>query len=123
MALEFVSPAGGTLILSGSNTYTGGTAVYGGTLVVDDSSAIPSGTSLIVGGGATFLFDPSETMSVENASAAEGLDPLARSAAGPALDTAVPSAGLATTVPEPGSFVLLLAALVALGLGRYFRQG
>ena len=49
------------LVLSGSNSYTGGTVVDAGTLIVDTSSAIPDGSSLIVGAGGTFIFDSSVT--------------------------------------------------------------
>ena len=53
--------AGGTLILSGKDSYNGGTNVDAGTLVVTSPSAIADGTSLIVGAGGTFIFDPSFT--------------------------------------------------------------
>ena len=49
----------GTLILSGTNSYSGGTIVSDGTLVLTSNSAISDGTSLTVGAGATFIFDPS----------------------------------------------------------------
>ena len=42
----------GTLILSGTNTYMGGTEVVAGTLVLADADALASGTSLSVGAGA-----------------------------------------------------------------------
>ncbi len=41
----------GTVYLSGVNSYTGGTAVLGGTLFVETPTALPNGTSLIVGSG------------------------------------------------------------------------
>ena len=41
----------GTLILSGSNGYTGGTFVNAGTLVVQNPNGIPQGSSLTVGRG------------------------------------------------------------------------
>ena len=41
----------GTLILSGSNGYTGGTFVNAGTLVVENPNGIPNGSSLTVGRG------------------------------------------------------------------------
>ena len=50
--------AGGTLILSGKDSYSGGTNVDAGTLVVTSPGAIADGTSLIVGAGGTFIFDP-----------------------------------------------------------------
>jgi len=49
----------GSVTLSGTNTYTGGTSVSSGTLVVTSSSALPGGTSLTVAAGGTFTFDPS----------------------------------------------------------------
>jgi fibronectin-binding autotransporter adhesin len=76
----------GQLVLSGSNTYSGGTIVNAGTLVVDSTSALLDGSSLTVGQGATSLFTPA---------------------------SAGPSAALAATVavPEPGTLVLLFVAL------------
>jgi autotransporter-associated beta strand protein len=50
---------GGTLILSGSNTYGGATNVNAGTLIVTNSTALPDGTGLVVGPGAALIFDPS----------------------------------------------------------------
>ena len=44
----------GLLILSGTNTYGGGTIVSDGTLKVFSSSALPDGTSLTVGAAALF---------------------------------------------------------------------
>jgi autotransporter-associated beta strand protein len=62
------SGAGGLIIsgsgivdLSGTNTYTGGTTVSAGTLLINASSALPDGTSLTVGAGGNFVFDPSAT--------------------------------------------------------------
>ena len=46
----------GTLILSGSNGYTGGTNVNAGTLLVENPDGIPNGSSLTVGAGAASLF-------------------------------------------------------------------
>jgi autotransporter-associated beta strand protein len=81
----------GTLTLSGSNTYTGGTNVTTGTLIVTNAGALPSGTSLTVGAGGTFVFDPTQAGS------------------------AVVSSGVVTTVPEPATLTLLGTALVGLG--------
>ena len=44
-----MSGVGGTLILSGTDTYTGGTVVTSGTLILTSNTAIASGTSLTVG--------------------------------------------------------------------------
>ncbi len=46
---QFVEDGGGIVILSGINTYTGGTAVTSGKLVVTTASALPNGSNLIVG--------------------------------------------------------------------------
>ena len=46
----------GSLILSGSNSYTGGTTVDAGTLAITSDAALPAGTSLTVGGGRNVHF-------------------------------------------------------------------
>jgi autotransporter-associated beta strand protein len=45
---------GGTLVLSGSDSYTGGTIVEAGTLILTSKAAIADGTSLIVGDARLF---------------------------------------------------------------------
>jgi autotransporter-associated beta strand protein len=83
-ALTLSSPdATGQLILSGTNTYAGGTNVLSGTLVVQSSAGIFAGSNLTVGADAAAVFG----------------SPLEGGAAVPA------------PVPEPGSVALLLAAL------------
>jgi autotransporter-associated beta strand protein len=84
-ALTLCGP--GTLVLSGSNSYTGGTFVADGTLEVLDPAAIPCGSSLIVGENAAEIFD--------------GEVPQDTPAENPVLAT--PS-----TVPEPGTQTLVL---------------
>ncbi len=49
-----LSASNGTLILSASNNYTGGTFVEAGTLIVTNSEALPDGSSLIVGNASLF---------------------------------------------------------------------
>jgi len=59
LALRCLNVSGnGELIFSGSNRYHGGTTVNAGTLYVTNSAALPSGTSLKVGPGGTFDFEP-----------------------------------------------------------------
>jgi autotransporter-associated beta strand protein len=76
----------GTLILSGSDSYTGGTTVNAGTLILASNTALPDGTSLTVGAGGAFIFDPS-------------------------LAGAPVAASTISAVPEPGTLLLLVAAL------------
>ncbi len=80
---------GGTLVLSGSNDYSGGTVVDAGTLLVTIGVALPAAARLTIGAGGTFVFDPS-------ASAMS-----AASSVSPSL----------AAVPEPGTLLLLAAAL------------
>ena len=97
----------GTLVLSGSDNYTGGTDVVAGTLIVGNDYSLPNGGSLIVGAGGEFVFDP--------VAAAAGT-----------MYSRSPNASMATgstlsTVPEPGTLTLLLAGLV-LGSGIVWRK-
>ena len=98
--VSLVKDGGGTLVLSGSNRFTGGTIVEAGTLIVNNSSALPDGTTLTVSAGGTFIFDPSQT-------------------GGPVVGSA--AAGSASAVPEPGTLALLVAAIV-LGVGTAWRR-
>ena len=82
----------GQLILGGTNSYGGGTYVEAGTLIANNSGAIPDGSSLTVGAGGVFIFDP--TVSATPNAIAVG-------AACPAEVAAV---------PEPGTLALLLVA-------------
>ena len=84
----------GTLVLSGSNTYAGGTFVDSGTLVATNPTAIPGGGGLTIGAGGTFIFDPSV-------------------AAWPATSAA---ASQVIPVPEPGTLLLLTIAVCGAGL-------
>jgi autotransporter-associated beta strand protein len=85
----------GTLVLSGTNTFTGGLYVEDGTAVLDDPAALVDGSSLIVGQGAAQIF-------------------------GTVLPAAVSSSGAA--VPEPATLALLAAGLLA-AIGVRRRKG
>jgi autotransporter-associated beta strand protein len=87
----------GSLTLSGTNTYTGGTTVNGGTLIVTNYMAIADGTSLAVG-------DPSRLT---------------------LLSADVPSPSAASQfapVPEPGTSLLAVAAAIT-ATGLVCKQG
>jgi len=89
----------GTLVLSGTNNYSGGTLVNAGILAITSSTALPDGQSLTVGAGGTLIFDPSFGASpIQGASMVAG-SPLA-----------------VNPVPEPGTLVLLVAGM-AVGFG------
>ncbi len=92
--LALVKLGAGTQVLSGDDTYTGSTTIEGGTLIAASNTALPDGTSLTVGAGGIFVFDPT-------------------AAAAPA-EVGHPAAIAA--VPEPGAAVLLLAALCSAGI-------
>ncbi len=77
------------MVLSGSNTYTGGTTVYSGTLIVASNVAIQDGTDLSVGA---------------DLSAFGAVIPSQAGGATPAM--------AAAPVPEPGTLVLLAAGLL-----------
>jgi fibronectin-binding autotransporter adhesin len=86
---------GGSLTLSGSNTYAGDTLVDAGTLVEDSASALLNGSSLTVGANASELFAPS-------------------------LQAA--PAGDVQAVPEPGTLALLGVALCGAAVYRRVRS-
>ena len=100
-----IKTGSGTLVLSGSDNYTGGTTVADGTLVITEAGTLPGGSNLTVGADATFVFDPSYGEAGTPAASAM----LVPSAASPG--EAFPAA---IAVPEPSTFVLLgVAALLA----------
>ncbi len=93
----------GSLILSGTdNTYSGGTYVEQGALTVNNTGALLDGSSLIVGAGGTFIYDPT-------AGAAANV---------PAISEKASDRSLAP-VPEPGTLGLLM---VALGIATVYRR-
>ena len=85
VALTMSGP--GTLILSGSNSYSGGTFADNGILGVTTASALPAGGSLAIGAGGTFVFDPTL-------------------AGGAVAGQSQAAAGVAA-VPEPSTLLLL----------------
>jgi autotransporter-associated beta strand protein len=97
----------GTVVLSGANSYTGGTTVSAGTLVLANSSAIPANTSLTVGAGGILIFDPSVAAP----------PPVAAPATTPAIasstNTTVTSNHPSVATPDVGELVASDAAKLA----------
>ena len=79
---------GGELILSGANSYGGGTVVNAGTLIVTSKYSLPDGGSLTVAAGGTMIFDPSMAGS--------------------------PAASTIASVPEPSTLALLSVGAIGL---------
>ncbi len=98
LSLTMAGP--GTLILSGTDTYTNGTTVSGGVLEITQGSALPGGESLAVGAAGTFIFDPTATASSVNLVAAQ------------------PAQVAVEAVPEPSTLALFGAAAALLALYR-----
>ena len=142
---------GGELILSGTDTYTGGTTVSGGTLEFASPSAMPTTGIIIVGRSGTvnltsLLAAYLPQVAGEESTLGAAANPEANGDAVETADEGTTTGGGATTwpaddpggtaggeiavttagiqpepagvqsVPEPGTLVLTLAALVALGL-------
>ena len=87
-----IKQGSGELVLSGTNTYDGGTEVDDGTLSLATPDALAAGTSLIVGTDAASIF---------------GLSLPAASLA--------PATATAAAVPEPGTLALLVGGGVGCG--------
>jgi len=107
----------GALILSGSNTYTGGTFVECGVLDIADGNAIPPGTNLTVGSGGTLIFDPGFIAGNYN----PAFSGQAAYGPGPA-QIPVTAQNSVSTVPEPGALALLAAGCVGLVVMSFQRR-
>ena len=78
------------MILSGTDTYTGGTTVSTGTLLINAAGAFPGGTSLTVGAGGILIFNPSSpgTSSVSSVTTAASVTANAASSIPASSETA-----------------------------------
>ena len=90
----------GDLILSGSDSYTGGTIVNAGILYVTNSNALPDGTGLTVGAGGTLVFDASVSAVPSETASGEAV-----------------SCEVVATVPESGTLALLAVGALGAGIG------
>ena len=64
----FIKAGGGTLNLSGANTYSGGTTVDGGTLKVTGQNYLPGNGGITIGTGATLMTDAANDSNTQNVS-------------------------------------------------------
>jgi fibronectin-binding autotransporter adhesin len=102
-SLKLVVNGTGTQILSGTDSYTGGTLVLDGILLLNNSASLPTGSSLTVGSGSAVFGDVTPLAA---------LSPAGDSGAGSGF--VAPAASSPAAVPEPGSLVLLaVGALLA----------
>ncbi|MGA2032229.1 MAG: autotransporter-associated beta strand repeat-containing protein [Thermoguttaceae bacterium] len=101
----------GTLVLSGSDSYSGGTTIAGGTLAYTDPSAVDSGSIEFAGGNLVLNFGVGGGQDVLAAGAA-GLNQPGGAEPAIAIPATAPAATLAGA-PEPGTLGLLGAGLLA----------
>jgi autotransporter-associated beta strand protein len=127
----------GTLVLSGSDSYSGGTTVNSGTLDVNSAQALPTTGVVVVGrngrvvlgnitGAAEMIAASpltSESISLASVPAVSSVDSsVAVLASSPAVQVSVPTgapvSGGPAAVPEPGTVLLLLVGAAALAVWR-----
>jgi autotransporter-associated beta strand protein len=86
---------GGTVTLSGVNSYAGGTVVDAGTLIVANAGALPDGSSLTVGSRAAFAFGVGQAA----ASSSTAVPITATVAAGAPAGASVTASAISTLSP------------------------
>jgi len=84
-----VETGNGLLVLSGTDNWAGGTQVLSGTVEIKKSCSLPNNSRLVVGGGGVFIFDPTVSCAPSQAT---------------------------QQIPEPGTFALLISAIIAGGI-------
>ena len=92
--LSKISGSAGTLILSGNNSFTGGTTISAGTLKLGHASALGTG-ALIVGAGMTFDNITGSEMTISNAFTLSGGSPTFTGSSDMTIGGAVTISGLA----------------------------
>jgi autotransporter-associated beta strand protein len=95
----------GTLVLAGTNSYSGDTLVAGGTLIAANVEALADGANITVGDAAAFA-------AADAPSAASAAAALRSVAAGLPTEPL----GAITPVPEPGTIALLAAGAMLLAI-------
>ncbi|MGA2256202.1 MAG: MBG domain-containing protein, partial [Thermoguttaceae bacterium] len=102
---------GGTVILSGSNSYAGNTVVNGGLLIVANARALPDGTGLTVGAGGILVFNASQSMSPIAATSALAAVPVATST----VSTPSPAISAASGSPAETPVGFVTSAMTTVG--------
>jgi autotransporter-associated beta strand protein len=108
--VSLVTTGPGTLILSGSNTYTGGTMVIDGLLEINNSAALPSGSVLYIGPNGSVVLGDS---SLGGDAMIGGSAPFTPTGVPAYLGSSVSPQNISAT-PEPNTLALLGAGLVGL---------
>ena len=112
-----------TLAAASGDAYTGDTNVLAGILDVAADNALSPTSNLVIGDGASVVLDFGGGSGIGGNSFLGALpSPAAPSLAAPSLAAPALSPAGISTVPEPGTLVLLVVAVMAIGLRWYRRE-
>jgi len=118
----------GKLILSGTDTYAGGTIVNSGTVVQTSRLSLPENHSLTIGAGAKFIYDPGQFVAgrIEFApssflTSSDLASPLSSFLTSPVSAGPISMSSPINPVPEPSTLALLVAGVVV-GFGVWRRK-